>query len=243
MLISCLMATHGRHARVREALGCFLAQDDPACELVILNNHPVPLICDQPRVRVHNEPGYPTLGHCRNRLLELARGEFVRTWDDDDLYLPWTLSQGRARIGGHAAWKPARSWFAHGPHRFTLEGNAMEASILYRADAVRAVGYRESGGDEHGDLLGQVPAVEDEVGVWASYCYRWACGEWHISGSLGSGTIPDRTRTWVEHNQDARPGVVLTPTPVWAWWGGIAGTIDDHAERDAWLTRALGAHA
>ena len=57
---------------------------------IILNNHPEPLKCDLPQVQIYNEPGYETLGDCRNRLLELASGEFVRTWDDDDLYMPWS---------------------------------------------------------------------------------------------------------------------------------------------------------
>src|SRR5687768_14508500 len=119
------MATHGRYEKVCETLACFLDQDYPHRELVILNNHPVPLEYDHPLVRIYNEPKYPSLGHCRDRLLELARGEFVRTWDDDDLYLPWTLSQGVGHIPvDAAAWKPARSWWVNGDSPAALAGNA-----------------------------------------------------------------------------------------------------------------------
>src|SRR6516225_7271735 len=94
--VSCLMATYGRHGFVQEAMAMFLKQDYEHKELVILNNHPSPMLMNaiRPNIRIVNEPRYPTLGACRNRLLELADGEFMRIWDDDDLYAPWTLSQG-----------------------------------------------------------------------------------------------------------------------------------------------------
>ena len=49
-LVSCLTATAGRFSVLREAVACFLAQDYPEKELVILNNHPTPLVCDLPGV-------------------------------------------------------------------------------------------------------------------------------------------------------------------------------------------------
>lgn len=216
------MATYGRYSRVCEALACFLAQSYPNRELIILNNHPEPLFCPYGRVTIYNEPKYPTLGHCRQRLLELARGELCRTWDDDDLYLPWAIMQGYSYLTAmHPeadAWKPKRSWFidTRDPVKWKLVENAMEASITFRTEAVRKVGYRLSGGDEHVPLLEGLKIASDEVGSFASYGYRWGWGEWHISGSLGSDTIESRTRTWKEHNLDVRPGRPLVPADLTA---------------------------
>lgn len=214
--ISCLMATYGRYFRVCEALACFLRQGYANRELVILNNHPVPMAFDHPLVRVVNEPIYPTLGHCRNRLLDFADGEFMRLWDDDDLYFPWCISQGVERIGAAPAWKPTRSWWYNGQDaKFALAANAMEASITWRTDFVRRIGFHTGNGDESKTLLGALgnagPA-SDEMGEWAGYCYTWGCGEYHASGTIGNGQPDDvRAAAWKHWNQDARPGVPLMP--------------------------------
>lgn len=211
------MATHGRYARLCEALTCFLWQTYHDRELVILNNHPVPLHFDHPLVRIYNEPKYPTLGHCRQRLLELAGGNLIRTWDDDDLYLPWAVLQGVGYINAAGnecdSWKPARSWYLNSrdPGNWRLADNTMEASITFRKASVEKVGYKLSGGDEHLPLITELAQVIGAVGWFASYGYRWGWGEWHISGSLGSSNTEDRTRTWQKYNHDVRPDVPLVP--------------------------------
>lgn len=238
--VSCLMATHGRVDQVAEAVACFVAQDYPHRELLILNNHPTPLVIEHPRVHVINEPGHPTLGHCRNRLLELADGDYVRTWDDDDLYLPWSISQGVAHIGDADAWKPSRSWFTFGGARYELQGNAMEASILCRTEIARKYRYAETGGDEHKTLLEGLGKrlKHRELGPWTGYCYRWGCGQHHISGSLGSRSIEERTADWLAANQNAGDGSPLALADLTAWWERIAAHVGDEL-RAEWLARAL----
>lgn len=241
--VCALMATYGRHGFVEEALSCFLDQTYPNRELIILNNHPVHLIFDHPLVRIVNEPCHPTLGHCRNRLLDLADGEFVQTWDDDDLYLPWCLNLGASLIGAHDAWKPAKSWVLNAGN-FSLHGNAMEASIICRTEAVRRIGgYQRSAGDEHAPLLKQLKIVEGDVGWWSGYCYRWGNGAWHISGSLGSEqTVQQRTAEWYRRNLDARPNLPLCPPDMRSWWRKMALTLPA-PERDFWLHTATDGHA
>jgi len=232
--VSCLMATYGRYSRVCEALGMFLAQDYPNRELIILNNHPVPLQFDHPLVRIVNEPGHPSLGHCRNRLLDFADGEFIRTWDDDDLYLPWCISQGVDHIGNCQAWKPTRSWFTNGGKTFTLQGNAMEASVTWRRIAVEQVGYAETLGDEHAPLLARIPMAQTELGAMAGYGYKWGCGEWHASGSLGSKqSLEARTASWMERNNHVKPGVPLIPVEPSGWWRKILPFVPAD-EREGW---------
>jgi glycosyltransferase involved in cell wall biosynthesis len=225
-LVSCLCATYGRFSFLREAVACFLAQDYSNKELLILNNHPEPIICDLPGVKLFNRPGFPNLGACRNWLLEQARGEFIRTWDDDDLYLPWTLRQGAANINGAPAFKPSHSWGCQWClKRFDLEDNTFEAAILIRTEVAQQNGYKESGGDEHEPLLNGIDKAGGcrRVSVsWdASYVYRWDNELWRISGSLGTGTVEARTAEWERQNQDTGGGEPLEPTNLMPCWDAL----------------------
>lgn len=248
MKVSCLMATHGRYSMVCSALACFLDFDYPDRELVILNNCEVPLVFDHPLVRIINEPGHPSLGHCRQRLLDFADGDLCVTFDDDDLWTRWHLSTAVERIGDHNAWKPARSWWCNGPDKFELAANAMEASVTWRTDFVKKVGYRLAMGDEHAPLLealGGEPAKED-MGWWASYCYRWGIGNTHTSATLGSGqSVSDRTEAWKAKNQDTGDGKPLEPANLLPWWRKIVRAMPPEMQHP-WLLAALGkgpAHA
>ncbi|QDT14241.1 glycosyltransferase family 2 protein [Alienimonas californiensis] len=96
--ISCMMPTYGRPAYVHEAVWTFLRQDDPNKELIVLNDCPGQIYeFNHPEVRVFNESErFGTLGEKRNRCIELAEGDLVAVWDDDDVSLPWRLSYCRA---------------------------------------------------------------------------------------------------------------------------------------------------
>lgn len=211
--ISCLTSTYGRLSKLNEAVSCFLNQDYENKQLIILNNHPIPLNCDFPNVIIYNEPIYPTLGDCRNRLIDLADGEFIRTWDDDDLYFPWTLSQGIKYIENKSSWKPKKSWFWTKDKSPELAENVFEAAMLIRTDIAKKYKYlSNSGGNEHETLLKGLERENgchnDDVGLLASYVYRWGWGMWHISGSLGQPNIEERTKNWEEHNKDVQDGKI-----------------------------------
>jgi glycosyltransferase involved in cell wall biosynthesis len=210
-LISCCTSTYGRLSKLSETVSCFLDQDYDNKELIILNNHPLTLECNLPDIKIYNEPIYPTLGDCRNRLIELANGEFIRTWDDDDLYFPWTLSQGIENIKDSPAWKPKKSWFWMKYKEPELAENVFEAAMLVRTDVAKKYGYlSKSGGNEHETLIKGIDkeggCYNDDMGIMASYVYRWGWGMWHISGSLGSDNIENRTKTWTKHNNDVGDG-------------------------------------
>lgn len=113
-LISCVMPTYGRPLYVNEAVAMFLRQDYPDRELIVLNDCPgQTYVCDLPQVRVVNRPErYPTLGEKRNGAIELARGELIAVWDDDDVYLPWRLSYSLAAMTreGREFYRAAEFW-------------------------------------------------------------------------------------------------------------------------------------
>jgi len=95
--VTCLCPTYGRFERLRDAIACFLLQDYPNKRLLVLNDAPVPLVLEpSPRLCVsvvNSVKRFETLGHKRQALLEMADTSLVAHWDDDDLYLPWHISQ------------------------------------------------------------------------------------------------------------------------------------------------------
>ena len=249
--ISCLMATAGRHGLTQASLAMFLMQDWPDKELVILNNSETALFLDSPlpNVRVYNEPGYATLGHVRQRLLELATGELIRSWDNDDIFFAWSLRQGADRIGNAPAWKHKRSFWYNGQNgRFALDANAFEASVTWRSHFVRQFGYRLGQGNEHELLmqaLGNAGPASEEMELWSGYCYVFGNGAWHASGTIGDGR-PEETRAaeWLANNRDVRPGVPLTPdyAAVHRWLRALARQIPPPLQT-AWLSAAMGVGA
>ena len=136
------MPTFGRPAYVPEAVACFLQQDYPRKELILLNDCPGhTYVGDVEGVRIVNVPNrFQTLGEKRNASIEMARGEIIAVWDDDDISLPWRLSwswQEMQRLQT-PFYRPAEflaywgekelhnnravpEWVSHGPVAFTKD--------------------------------------------------------------------------------------------------------------------------
>lgn len=99
--ISAIMPTADRRRFVPAAIAQFLAQGRDDAELVILDDGADPvadLIPGDPRIRYFREEERRVLGDKRNRLCELARGEIIAHWDDDDWYAPDRLARQLAAI-------------------------------------------------------------------------------------------------------------------------------------------------
>jgi glycerol-3-phosphate cytidylyltransferase-like family protein len=256
--IDFLQATYGRHGCVEESLACFLAFDYPNRHLFLLNTHPVPLAFSHPLVTVVNEPTHLILGQCRNRLLELAEGEFCAIFDDDDHWLPWHCSTAMRHIGDAPAYKPNRSWWCDGsgmgtgqkraPMTFELASNAMEASIIWRTAWVREQGGWYVGqGEESRTLLQRLGShlLTVELYDWSSYCYSWMPNQFHASQTIGTPyTVIDRATDWRDRQNDARPGVPLSPNrpAVVEWWRKLSRFVPLDL-RSPWLLAAIGGGA
>lgn len=202
-LVSCLCPTYGRARALGEVLECFLLQDYPERELIILNDAPTHYReIDDPRVRlvgregaesewaagparirIVNEDRFATLGHKYNRLLDLARGPLVAHWEDDDIYLPWHLSSlvgalepGIDLVKSDWAWVVEWTDCDH----WWLAGmhpNAYEAQMLFRAGAGREIGYSHSPREQSLTLLKALDATGRSLRVdlrpCHSYAFRW----------------------------------------------------------------------
>jgi glycosyltransferase involved in cell wall biosynthesis len=94
-LLSAKMITYGRVEFLQESLHSFLIQDYPGeKELVIVNDYPLQkLKFDHPEVRIYNlDETFKTIGEKENYATELCKGDIICQWDDDDIAMPWHLT-------------------------------------------------------------------------------------------------------------------------------------------------------
>jgi glycosyltransferase involved in cell wall biosynthesis len=109
-LVSCIMPTADRPDWLQQAIRYFQAQDYAERELVIVDASAKSLgamIPDDARIRHVRVPPGKTIGAMRNLACELAHGDIIVHWDDDDWYGPDRISaqvqpivEGRADITG-----------------------------------------------------------------------------------------------------------------------------------------------
>jgi glycosyltransferase involved in cell wall biosynthesis len=152
-LVSCVMVTRNRAFIARRALKCFAEQTWPHKELVILDDGQEdygPAIAEGAAalaVRYHREQPQPGrfLGGLRNKALELASGDYIMQWDDDEWYHPTRIEvQMRAIDGGLDAVALTNTlchvdeprYIAHPFHTERVTG-AIPGTILHRRGSER----------------------------------------------------------------------------------------------------------
>jgi hypothetical protein len=94
-LVSCIMATHNRAHLVPQAVASLLRQTHAAVELIVIDDGPrapPPALPDDPRVHLVQLENRLSIGAKRNLGCELARGDLLANWDDDDWYAPWRIA-------------------------------------------------------------------------------------------------------------------------------------------------------
>ena len=94
-LVSCIMPTSNRRGFVPQAIKYFLRQDYPKRELIILDDGSDDvsnLIPTDPRIRYVRMTQRQTMGMKHNMACEMAQGEIIAHWDDDDWMADGRLS-------------------------------------------------------------------------------------------------------------------------------------------------------
>jgi glycosyltransferase involved in cell wall biosynthesis len=94
-LVSCIMPTADRRAFVPQAIRYFLRQDYRNRELIVLDDGSdavTDMIPADPRIRYIRLEAKRSLGAKHNLACDLARGEVIAHWDDDDWMAEWRLS-------------------------------------------------------------------------------------------------------------------------------------------------------
>src|SRR5918911_1011204 len=141
-LVSCIMPTADRRAFVGRAVEYFLRQEYEPKELVVVDDGAdavEDLMPRDGRVRYVRLDQKLTVGAKRNLACELARGEVIAHWDDDDWHAPRRLSYQVGELLGSGAevcginellfYEPAagRAWRYAYPagQRFWLSGSSL----------------------------------------------------------------------------------------------------------------------
>lgn len=95
-LVSCVMPARGRQEWARLAVQCFLSQDYPAKELVILDDADDPAFPEglsESGVRYHRTDTRMNVVDKRNAVNALANGDIIAHFDSDDWSDPTRLSR------------------------------------------------------------------------------------------------------------------------------------------------------
>ncbi|MGB6130242.1 MAG: glycosyltransferase [Acidobacteriaceae bacterium] len=171
-LISCIMPTHNRRAFLRLTLACFDAQTYPSRELVVIDDGSDPvgdLLEHRPGVRYARVSSRMTIGAKRNLACDLAQGELIAHWDDDDWYGPRRLAEQAAPliagscdvtglVNTHVLEMPAaRFWTLTGDlHHRMFVGDIHGGTLMFRKSLLReGVRYPEANLAEDAALIRQ----------------------------------------------------------------------------------------
>jgi glycosyltransferase involved in cell wall biosynthesis len=209
--ISAVMCTYGRFTCVQNAINMFLAQDYVGhTELIVYNTDvesPYRAFFSE-RITTGNTEmyfinnnidkvtklPYTNVGAIRRDALEHATGDYVITWDDDDIFMPWFMRQSINRIvsTNRPFFKPKYS-FWNGSNSISLVKNTMEASILSDIKKVREYGYDLHSGKEglawYTKARDNRELVEDDNYCIPQYCFNWGDGQINNAPHKQSGDI------------------------------------------------------
>ena len=202
--VSLICTTFRRFNCIQRILAQFDAQTYPTKELILFNTdteYPFELGYKDERITiVNNSIDYVTNVNYTNRgdicrdAVTHATGEYFMLMDDDDIYLPWYITQAVEKIEllGTDAWKPMKSFFANssGIH---LVMNTMEASVIVKMNRIREIGFRNDltgyeGLSWYTKLRDEKQLDENYPYYLPSYCFNWSDPA-EMAGHKQSGDI------------------------------------------------------
>jgi glycosyltransferase involved in cell wall biosynthesis len=215
-VISAVMCTYGRFKCVERALNCFIYQQYPTKELIIYNTdeeHPYNIRdLKKYNIQVVNnnidyETGLPytNVGAIRRDAIRHATGEYVITWDDDDIYLPHFMAQAILRMEqtGLPSFKPEMSFFYSG-NNLRLVRNTLEASIVAKKSKVIEYGYLLETGKEglgwYTKMRDNKELNEHDKHYIPAYCFNWNDGDIMDAPHKQSGDI-DNPENFENHKK------------------------------------------
>lgn len=217
------MCTYGRFNCVERAMNCFLAQTYPNKELIIYNTDiesqyqkelfyvALEIVdIEKYNIKVINNnidkltnQEYTNVGAIRRDALMFADGDYVVTWDDDDIFLPHFMQQAIDRMNETKlpSFKPAMSFFYSG-NNLRLVQNTLEASIVASIDKVREYGYLLETGKEglawYTKMRDNKELDEHDNIYVPSYCFNWNDGDIMEAPHKQSGDI-DNSENFNNH--------------------------------------------
>ena len=198
--VICLCPTRGRFTLLRKSVSMFLLQDYGDKELWILNNHKEPISSGDKlpsSIKIINTGPVEDMAVLHNKILRQVDSEFVCIWEDDDIYLPWHLSNIIKYFEEDVdATKPLVSialTSEEGKVVAVINDNHYEAAHIVRTSHLRKFGFGRFSSEDaewcwHWKWIRNIsnmvrPSIED-----SSYVYVWGRGAidklacYHTSG-------------------------------------------------------------
>ena len=178
-LVSCIMPTANRRAFVPRAIRCFLDQDYPNRELIVIDDGQdgiADLIPRSDLIRYRRLDARASIGAKRNMACEMARGETIAHWDDDDWMAPqWLRSQMSTLTAQEADVCGLDKVFFYAPDtrqgwRYVYDGAqpwVCGGTLCYTKDLWRRIRF------------GPVDVGEDNLFVWSPQPKRMAINARH----------------------------------------------------------------
>jgi glycosyltransferase involved in cell wall biosynthesis len=185
-LISCVCPTIGKVKLLEESIQSFHLQTYPNKELIIFNNFPdVDLVYNHSQVKVVNYKEHIySIGQCRNVGISYAQGEYIATWDDDDICLKDRLSFAYKNITESGS-------IGHVSNALYSEANKivkwmnlfMSSSIIHR-EFLKNVPFQVADNDDRlmFEELTKSKVYIDNKNI-PQYIYRWDTNSYHVSGT------------------------------------------------------------
>lgn len=234
--ISCLCVTRGNTRLLQRAIHCFRSQTYSCKELIVIHQGvemvqdgriSEPLVMEQLRNSrnyyiLEELPGL-TLGELRNRALELATGDLVAQWDDDDWYHPERLERQFAVTEKQAIPSCLLSrWLVFDEtsgklYRSFERREGWEGSMLVSREAARRVGYPPVAKSEDSSFMQQYQRrygceLLDDPELYI-YCYTgkntWDRAHWEMIFQRSTeivGDERDRLLGQFLNSTNQRPG-------------------------------------
>ncbi len=227
-VISCVCPTHGRAHIIGEAVESWRRQRPCGfpTELLIVNDCPEqPLTCDVPGVRIVNLDVPMTINAKFNLAVELAVGNYVAWWEDDDISLPHRLARSVAQSRMETTYKQRTAWL-WAQDGLTPTGNMFFGTAFFsRRLFLDSGGAGDVGAPDvtalrnmagAGEVIDEAAAAQDMF-----FVYRWGGIQViHDSGFYGadgmsspSARLAEYRRRTLEHPV-FRPGVQKI-VPAW----------------------------
>jgi glycosyltransferase involved in cell wall biosynthesis len=228
--VSAVMCTYGRFSCVERAINCFLAQTYPKKELIVYNTDtdspyldpncdltPYGVVIINSNRDTITKESYTNVGAIRRDALIFASGDYVVTWDDDDIFLPYFMEQAVERMQqtGLPSFKPEKSFFYAG-NNLRLVKNTLEASVVASMEKVKEYGYRLETGYEglgwYTKLRDNRELDENDPYFVPSYCFNWNDGQEMKAPHKQSGDInnPDNFQNHKKQSLDRVDGRVIS---------------------------------
>jgi len=186
-MISVLTLTYKRPHLLEEAIQSFLSQDDITdCEMVIINDNPeVDYIYDHPQVRIVNHKvRFSSISAKIEWGYKQCKYPFIYRLDDDDLLMPYALSQTAMDILSYPGYDvyTSRGMYFFSENSYMGENGSVNNGNCYSKAYLDKIVFPNTSIGEDYDITFNHSAHIYKTPLPHTMIYRWGMGTFHVSG-------------------------------------------------------------